>query len=122
MNVTSAFLDPEMGATSFSVQRITYYRNATPQSSTSTTTGVMGSIHPASPEQLEALPEEDRNEQYIYIHTEFALSLGDDHGDYYIAPDRIIWNGKTWRVVRIRDWSSFGFCNALAILMQEASA
>ena len=119
MNVNSAFLDQELGATAFDVKRITYYPNSSTSPSVVTSTGVMGSIHPAAPEMLELLPEEERNEEYIYIHTEFALQLGKFNGETTTAPDRIIWNEKTWRVVRIRDWSSFGFYEALAVRMQE---
>lgn len=119
MNVNSAFLDPELGATSFDVQRITYYLNSSTSPSTETHSGVAGSIHPATQEILELLPEEERSEESIYIHTEFGLRMGKNNGETSVAPDRIVWNGKTWRVVRIRDWSAFGFCEAIAVRMQE---
>ena len=119
MNVNSAFLDQEMGATAFDVKRITYYPNSSTSPTIATSTGVMGSINPATPEMLELLPEEERSERYIYVHTEFALQLGKFNGETTIAPDRIVWGGETWRVVRIRDWSTFGFYEALAVRMQE---
>jgi hypothetical protein len=37
----------------------------------------------------------------------------------YTGPDRIHWNGETWRVVRVRDWAMFGYNQALAVLLQE---
>ena len=121
MNVNSAFLDPELGATVFDVKRITYYPNSSTPPSTQTFTGVTGSIHPASPEMLELLPAEERVEESIYIHTEFAVQEGRNNGETIIAPDRIIWSNETWRVVRIRDWSAFGFYEVLAQKMQEVS-
>ena len=27
----------------------------------------------------------------------------------YTAPDRILWNGKSWRVARVRSWELFGY-------------
>jgi hypothetical protein len=121
MDITAAFQDPEMGGTTFDVSRLTYTRGSGSDPTEEKYLGQTGSIHPATPEMLELLPEEERVETYIYVHTEFILSLGEDKGDKYIAPDRILWGNKVWRVVRIKDWSIFGFCNALAVLMQEGS-
>jgi hypothetical protein len=122
MNMSSAFLDPEMGGTTFTVKRLTYTRGSGSDPVEDVHLGVMGSIHPGSPEMLQLLPEEERKETFIYIHSEFAFSTGKDNGTSYTTPDRVIWNGQTWRVVRIRDWiASYGFCDAWAVLMQEES-
>ena len=73
-----------------------------------------------APEMLRLLPEEDRYEEYIEVYTGFALSLGEDDGGVtYTAPDRILWNGDTWRVVKVRDWAGFGYVQALAVRMHE---
>ena len=62
-----------------------------------------GCVHPGTPEMLRLLPEEDRHEEYIEVYTGFALNLGEDDGGVnYTAPDRILWNGSTWRVVKVR--------------------
>ena len=69
---------------------------------------------------LQLLPEEDRAEEFIVIYTDFALSLGEnDGGAEYTVPDRILWNGETWRVVKVRDWAMFGYYQALAVMMHE---
>ena len=60
-------------------------------------------------------PEEERHEKFIAIYTDFALSLGADHGSTYTGPDRIHWNNGTWRVARVRDWAMFGYYQALAV-------
>jgi hypothetical protein len=31
----------------------------------------------------------------------------------------IHWNGETWRVVRVRDWATFGYYQVLAVLLHE---
>ena len=120
MQITEAITDPELGFTSFSVQRTTYRR----QNGTSVPAVRMlpasGSIHPGTPEMIQLLPEEERNEEFIAIYTDFALSLGEnDGGATYTTPDRILWNGVTWRVVKVRDWAAFGYYQGLAIRVCE---
>ena len=115
MDITSAIFDPELGCTAFTVERITYTRGRSGTTSRSTTAQAMGCIHPGTPEMIQLLPEEERLEEFIAIYTDFALSLGEDHGSTYTGPDRIHWNDETWRVVRVRDWAMFGYYQALAV-------
>ena len=69
---------------------------------------------------IQLLPEEDRHEEFIVIYTDFALSLGEnDGGTEYTAPDRILWNGATWRVVRVRSYAMFGYVQGYAVKMHE---
>ena len=37
----------------------------------------------------------------------------------FTGPDRVQWNGQTWRVVRVRDWQMFGYYQAYAVLVHE---
>ncbi len=37
----------------------------------------------------------------------------------FTAPDHIHWNNQAWRVVRVRDWSAFGYYQAYAVQMHE---
>ena len=72
------------------------------------------------PEMIRLLPEEERHEEFIAVYTGFALSAGEnDGGETWTAPDRILWNGETWRVAEVRNWSAFGYVQALAMRMQE---
>ena len=158
MDIPSAVFDPELGCTAFTVERITYTRSREGTSSGSVTAQAMGCIHPGTPEMLQLLPEEERQEAFIVIYTDYPLSIGTPEdaspsvnassivaaphsGDgsfqmtspptefpsqaalggspSFTAPDRIHWNDQTWRVVRVRDWLGFGYCQALAILMHE---
>ena len=54
--------------------------------------------------------------------TEFPpqAALGGSPGASFTGADRIHWGGHTWRVVRVRDWRTFGYCQALAVLMNES--
>ena len=119
MNITDAIFDPELGCTAFTVERITYTRSRSGTTSRSTTARAMGCIHPGTPEMIRLLPEEEREEQFIAIYTDYALSTGtpESTGASFMGPDRIHWNNQTWRVVRVRDWQTFGYYQAYAVRM-----
>ena len=122
MDITSAVFDPELGCTGFTVDRITYTRSRSGTTSRTVTAQAMGCIHPGTPEMIQLLPEEEREEQFIAIYTDYALSTGTPEGTgavSFTAPDRIHWNNRTWRVVRVRDWQMFGYYQAYAVLMKE---
>ena len=119
MDITSAVLDPELGCTAFTVERMTYTRSRSGTSSRTETFRASGCVHPGTPETLRLLPEEEKAETFIVVYTDRMLSTGtpEDDGACFTAPDRILWNGRVWRVVRVRDWHMFGYCQALAVLI-----
>ena len=122
MDISSVIFDPELGSTAFTVERITYTRSRGGMSSRSVTARAQGCIHPGTAEMLQLLPEEEKNETFIVIYTDYALSTGtpeDAGASSFTGPDRIHRNGQTWRVVRVRDWQEFGYYLAYAVLMQE---
>ena len=123
MEITYIFSDPEMGSVSFAVERITYTRSREGTASRSVTEMARGCIHPGTAEALRLLPEEEHNEQYIVVYTDYALSTGtlENAGASFTAPDRIHWNGQTWRVIKVRDWSPFGYVRAYAVLLHETN-
>ena len=79
LDITSAIMDPELGCSAFTVERLTYTRTAEGTTSRSVTYQAMGCVHPGTPEMIQLLPEEERHEEFIAIYTDFALSLGADH-------------------------------------------
>ena len=119
LNLLPALLDPELGSVSFTVERLTYRRSGGTVTSSSQTFSAVGNIHSGTPEMIELLPEEDRHETFIAVYTDFPLSLGINSGVIYTGPDRIHYAGQIWRVVRIRDWSAFGYYQAYAVLMKD---
>ena len=103
MDITSVLFDPELGYTGFTVQRTTYRRQDGSSVASNQTFSAAGTIHPGTSEMIQLLPEEERHEEFILIYTDFPLSLGEnDGGETYTTPDRITWQGKTWRVVAVR--------------------
>ena len=122
MDIMSAIFDPELGCSAFTVERIAYTRTRAGTTSRSEMTQAMGCIHPGTPEMLQLLPEEEREEQFIAIYTDYPLSTGvseDSGASSFTGPDRVLWNNQTWRVVRVRDWQMFGYYQAYAVLMRE---
>ena len=122
MNISDAILDPELGCAAFTVDRITYTRSRSGTTSRTVTAQAQGCIHPGTPETLRLLPEEEKSDRFIVIYTDYALSTGvpeDAGASTFTAPDRIHWNNRTWRVVRVRDWSAFGYIQACAVLLHE---
>ena len=122
MDIMSAIFDPELGCSAFTVERIAYTRTRAGTTSRSEMTQAMGCIHPGTPEMLQLLPEEEREEQFIAIYTDYPLSTGvseDSGASSFTGPDRVHWNNQTWRVVRVRDWQMFGYYQAYAVLMRE---
>jgi len=121
MDLSSAVFDPALGCAAFTVERITYTRSREGTTSQSRTDQALGCVHPGTPEMLRLLPEEEKAESFIVAYTDFPLSTGSAEGSgaSFRGPDRIRWNGQTWRVVRVRDWQAFGYCQALAVRMNE---
>ena len=120
MTLDPALQDPELGYTAFTVQRTSYRRQNGESVPAVQTLPASGCIHPGTPEMLQLLPEEERHEEFIAVYTDFALSLGEnDGGAAYSVPDRIVWKDETWRIVRVRNWSMFGYYAGYAVKMNE---
>ena len=117
MDISSVLFDPELGCTAFTVERIIYTRTRSGTGVQSGTVQATGCIHPGTPEMIQLLPEEEREEQFIAIYTDYALSTGTPEGSgaSFMGPDRVHWSGQIWRVVRVRDWEMFGYYQAYAI-------
>ena len=123
ISLNEAIHDPELGYTQFTVVRRTYRRQNGSSSFTETTFPASGCIHPGTPEMLQLLPEEDRHEEFIAVYsTDFQLSEGENPGGTeYTAPDRILYDDRIWKLVRLRDWSAFGYVQGLATLTDEVT-
>ena len=120
MDLSPDLTDPELGFTGFSVLRTSYRRENGGSVPSEETLPASGCVHPGTPEMVQLLPEEERHEEFIAVYTDFPLSLGENGGgETYSTPDRILWNGAVWRVVRVRDWSMFGYYQGLAVKMHE---
>ena len=122
VDITSALLDPELGSVAFQVIRTICTASRGTASRTETTLSATGCIHPGTADMVELLPEEERHKTFIAVYTSFALSLGDNPGGTtWTAADRIVVGGRVWKLVRLRDWSAFGYRQGLATLTDEVA-
>lgn len=120
LDVTTLLSDPELGATTFTVERTVYKRSAGETIPLARSTfAVTGCIHPGTPQELSQLPEEDRHEEFIVLYAPGQLSLGENAGLTWTGPDRIHWHDRLWRLVRLKPWSAFGFVQGFAVLVPE---
>ena len=119
-DISSLLFDPELGSVSFTVERAVYKHDRAENTLISrSTTPVIGVIHPVAPEEIQPKPAEDVHEEYIAVYTNYTLSAGESFGRSFTAPDRIHWNGKTFRVVKARSLPQFYYCQALAVRLRE---
>ena len=119
-DISAALLDPELGFLSFTVRRLTYHLSQGTTTVTHADHPAEGCIHPGTPEMARLLPEEEQHKDLIAIYTSFPLSMGTNPGGVpWTAADRILYDGKVWKIARLRDWSQFGYYQALAVLTDE---
>ena len=119
-DISAALLDPELGFLSFTVRRLTYRLSQGTTTVTHADLPAEGCIHPGTPEMVQLLSEEERHKDLIAVYTSFPLSLGSNPGGTtWTAADRILYDGKVWKLACLRDWSQFGYYQALAVLTDE---
>ena len=120
-DISTALLDPELGFLRFTVRRLTYHLSQGATTVTHTDYPAEGCIHPGTPEMVQLLPEEERHKDFIAVYTSFPLSLGTNSGVVtWKAADRILYDGKVWKLVRLRNWSQFNYFQGLAVLSDES--
>ena len=120
IDISTALHDLELGCVDFTVQRITYRVSNGAQVPTVRSFSAKGCIHPGTPEMIQLLPEENRHEEFIAVYTDFALSTGENSGQAnFTAPDRIVYGGQSWRLIRLKAWPEFSYYQGLAVLLRE---
>ena len=120
IDISNVLEDPDLGSTDFTVERTTYRRRNGESVPVTQMLAAVGCIHPGTPEMVQLLPEEVKEETFIAVYTGFSLSTGENSGGTtYRVPDRIHWQDQVWRVVRVKSWMQFGYVQALAVLMHE---
>ena len=79
-----------------------------------------GSIQPATPRELERLPEEDRDKETIAVYTAFPLRTG---GRGTARPDRLtrLKDGASYLVASVEPWGHLG-CEYVKALAQREIA
>ena len=119
-DISAAWLDSELGFLSFTVRRLTYRLSQGTTTVTHADLPAEGSIHPGTLEVVQLLPEKERHKEFIAVYTDFPLSLRTNPvGVTWTAADRILYDGRVWKLAKLRDWSQFGYYQGLAVLTDE---
>ncbi len=112
MDLSKVISDRHLGGTIFSLRRETWRKEygETLFDSSKLYENLTGNIQPADSEDLKLLPQEQRSEAVIQVLSSFPFSLGTQNpaSSVFTSPDLILWQGETYRVLRVKDWSRAG--------------
>ncbi len=126
MDLSDILADPELSGASFTVIRETWrksYGEAVLENS-QTFKNLAGNIQPASSEDVLLFPQEERSKEIIQILSSFAFSSGtpDMGSGTFIPSDNVIYRGRKYKVIRVKDWElAGGFHKAWAVSQQDDS-
>ncbi len=84
--------------------------------------GISGNIQPAASEDIKLFPEEERSEEVIQILSPFEFSLGelDEEEMTFTTSDRILYQGRNYKVIKTKDWfGPGGFRKAWAVRQKD---
>lgn len=121
-DVTEILEDPEIGgAQPFKVIRTTVSRTLGRISRSTVETDVIGNVQPQDMSTQTSTSEDTMNES-IVIYAKFAFSTGFNDGGAFTEADEVLYDGKTYRVTRVNDWSKWGFSIAYATRVHDKAA
>ena len=121
---SNLMMDPDLGSVGFVIVRRRYVRDKASVNEVTTLIPANGCVFPGTPELVQLLPAEEQGKEFIKIHTPQKLITGNnsESGIQYRAADLIRFRDKTWKVVRVKDWSTFDFYVGYAVLETEGDA
>ena len=124
INVLEVIQDPDMGFTGFTISRTQYRRKKGNLISSNELIPADGTIHPGVSEKVELLPEEMQRNEFITIHTAYKLYAGENNagGITFQAADIILHDGKSWRVIKVQDYSAGGYYLGVAMRLNADEA
>lgn len=118
-DISELLFDPDVGGgQDFKVERTIQTRaKGRLVSQPPVVTDVFGNVQPAQPDELEQFPEEDRKYSVMAFRSTFLFQLGSDDGITSVSPDVILYQDKKYRLLKIDDWSAYGWQRAFATLI-----
>lgn len=72
-----------------------------------------GVIQPAAPKDTQYLVDGDKSRQVIKVWSSEYLSTSDERVPK--LGDKLTWHGDEHRIVHVKDWSQYGYWQALAV-------
>lgn len=118
-DISELLYDPDVGGgQEFKVERTIQTRDKGRLVSQPTVvTDAIGNVQPAQPDELEQFPEEDQKNSVMAFRSTFQFQLGSDDGITSVSPDVISYQDKKYRLLKIDDWSVYGWQCAFATLI-----
>ena len=115
--LTDIIQDEEMGAAPFTILRDHFrFSDGELVPETTETISASGVVQPTKDSDLTLVPEEYRSETLLTFYSPVPFSLGfRPDATHSISPDRIQYAGRSFLVLSVKDWSSFGFSRAIAV-------
>ena len=109
-DVTGVLLDLDLGAQEFIILRPHGAWRSGRFETDVNELPAYGIIQPASQEELNQVPEGDRASGVIVIRTTAQIQMaGADRAD---ASDEVRWQGALYKVLAVKPWFDYGFCEA----------
>ena len=121
LQLSDIITDEELGSMPFVIRRRHYILSAGETILVSTEDiPTSGTVHPTADADLSLVPEEYRSEtlRTFYAPVLFSLGVRADPASFS-APDLILYAGRTFLVIAVKDWSAFGFSKAIAVEKAE---
>ena len=116
IDITSLITDPTLGGnTPFTILRTTFTLSHGSVTPTTTSIPATGLIQPAPPSTLTPAEGEDQPSEMIRLWTTTPLTLGNDAT--HTLADRVEYNEKAWRIVKLHDWQAYGYFEAVLVKM-----
>ena len=108
--------DPELGGAPFTILRDhMILREGEASLEYRETFDAFGVVQPNLNQDLSLVPEEYRSESLYTFFSPVPFSLGARLDTaHYTSPDRITYDGRSFLVIAVKDWSPFGFSRAIA--------
>ena len=106
--------DPEVGGgVAFQVRRVVNRRVMGDVVQTEEILNATGNIQPQEKRSQGSTPEDLKIER-IVIYSTFQFRMGANEGAKFTGPDEILFNGNTYRLTSVNNWSDWGFMIANA--------
>ena len=113
IDLADTILDPDMGAVTFTYERISEVVDDYGRSQTTTARiDTVGNIQPAPGKERELLPEADRLKETLLIFATVPLLAGENDDT---KADRVFYKNTAYRVRLAEAWSEHGIYKALAV-------
>lgn len=114
-DITSLLDDPDVGGGQpFIILRTTIRRRkGRPVDPETEEIPATGSVQPVGDDQLEQLPEGDRDKADYIIRSRKPFQNGSSSDTETVLPDEILYNGERYKLLKTRNWDRWGMCVAI---------